>query len=112
MKVKIRELTGKALDWAVTQSLNYKVKYTPTTYILDYSTNETVANVIISVFGILVKQNSDGWIAAKEYMSSYEHIIEAAPTREIAAMQCFAISKLGETMDIPDDLLISKGIEC
>ena len=105
MIVNTRDLVGRALDWAVTKSLNSKVEYTPTTYILEYSTDETIANVIIATHQILVKRNSAGWVAAKECEASYEHTIESGPTREIAAMQCFAVSRLGETVDIPDELL-------
>ncbi len=112
MKVNTREITGKALDWAVTRSLNPRVEYTPTTYILEYSTDKTVANVIISTFGILVKQTSTGWIAIRDCPTSYDSTVDSELTREIAAMQCFALSRMGETVDIPDNLLISKGIEC
>jgi hypothetical protein len=85
--------------------MNSGVVYTPSTYVLEYSTDETIANVIISTYGILVKQNTTGWIASKECLASYEVTIETGPTREIAAMQCFAVSRLGETVDIPDELL-------
>jgi hypothetical protein len=123
MKIKTEDLTGPALDWAVAKCAgllgygwrkdNYVAvklsdgryeRFTP-------SFNWSHGGPIIEIEEIGIRRNapcSDGrqWeafgsITAKG--AGYRWGYGRTPL--IAAMRCFVASKLGEEVDIPDDLL-------
>ncbi|CAB4129819.1 Bacteriophage P22, NinX [uncultured Caudovirales phage] len=105
MKTNTRDLVNKALDWAVTLALDPTAKLTSSTFILSYSTDVDFANVIIETYSILVSDKGTHWAATMETLDKMEPTTESGPTREIAAMQCFAVAKLGDSVEIPDELL-------
>lgn len=107
MKTNTRDLVGKALDYAVTKSMNPKFEYGDSTYILPYSTDKDYADVVIATYDILVHQTGNFWTASIENLRHLEPTVESGPTREIAAMQCFAVSRLGDNVDVPDSLLFA-----
>ena len=126
MKLKTSELTGVALDWAVAKcngkTLHYFVddpfkkdpwltvdgnadqplhSYTP-------STDWAQGGPIIERAGVAIDcVQSDGeiagWIAQLPMFreAKYE---EPSPTPLIAAMRCYAASKLGDEVDVPEEL--------
>lgn len=107
MKRKTSELTGAALDWAVakcenpaapTEDLIYHVKCDKP---LAYSTDWAQGGPIIDHEGIgFYRANMSKWWA-HPYGGEYN---AEGPTALIAAMRCYVASKLGEEVDIPDEL--------
>ena len=115
MKIKTSELTGAALDWAVAkcagvdpETLNTK---TGVVYSLRYgvytpSTNWAQGGPIIEREGVTLTQYDDypNW-SATLYATDYnEHTHVTAPTPLIAAMRCYVASKLGDDVNIPEEL--------
>jgi hypothetical protein len=111
MKIKTADLIGPALDWAVTKCEgrrepalvnNFAVAwYTwPNTH---YSTNWSQGGPIIEKEMISIGHawNRPVWLAS-------EHNIEAdlveGPTPLIAAMRCYCCAKLGDEVEIPQEL--------
>ena len=102
------ELTGAALDWAVAKcegkffaeaGEKFKPAYSP-------STNWAQGGPLIEREKISTNSDYNGahtdpWVA--ETYSGGTQL--AGPTPLIAAMRCYVASKLGETVDIPEELL-------
>jgi len=112
MKIKTSELTGAALDWAVAEienpqptyyrddiGLQWEKEYTP-------STDWSQGGPIIEREGVsLIRQTPDRWVS--EYSNGcdrFDHARSHGPTPLIAAMRCYVASKLGDTVDVPDEL--------
>ena len=105
--MKVSDLKGAALDWAVAKCEgrqepevvnNFAVAwYTwPNTH---YSTNWAQGGPIIEREGITIFQTGRDW------MGYIRHDTESfAPTPLIAAMRCYVTSKLGDDIDIPEEL--------
>lgn len=108
MLVKVSELTGAALDWAVAKcggavGENDRLPwYSP-------STNWAQGGPLIeSIKGFKFKQ----WLESKPETCCEAHIhnyegdwIQFGPTPLIAAMRCYVASKLGDTVEVPDETL-------
>ena len=103
MKIKVSELTGAALDWAVNQIEECcDDPYTPL-----FSTNWAQGGPIIEREEIALEpmthdEHGDGWLATRVEGSSV--CMEFGQTMLIAAMRCFVVSHLGEEVDIPEEL--------
>lgn len=118
MKIKTSELTGAALDWAVAQAeegerlaegwhphtweRNGKrelraVPYAP-------SSDWSQAGPIIE------REKFDiEWVGAEKCRATYDWLDEPfhegfGPTPLIAAMRCYCASKLGDEVDVPEEL--------
>lgn len=105
--MKTSELTGAALDWAAATcegvvngdglDIGFILEhgYTP-------STDWAQGGPIIEREGIWIAPTTTGqaWDATR----SIEGVIYRAPTPLIAAMRCYVTSRLGEEVDIPDEL--------
>ena len=109
MKIKTAVLTGPALDWAVAKceydelaakSLQYPqyAKYLPT---ISPSTAWAQGGPVIEREGITLRCGLHGWDAELEEFDAISH----GPTALIAAMRCFVSSKLGDEVDVPDELV-------
>ena len=116
MKIKTSELTGAALDWAVAKCegkeaarvkglggavrLFRSVGYDPTPW--QPSTDWAQGGPIIERERIATRENADSpdWYACKRWDS---HGV-FGPTPLIAAMRCYVASKLGDNIDIPEEL--------
>lgn len=123
MKVKTQSLIGPALDWAVAKASGVR------TYISRYE--HTMTGVCI-LDADLVDMDTDGqqelkysrdWhqgglIINQEISELYEHKqlecwaakskagdVRYGPTILIAAMRCYLASKLGDEVEVPDELL-------
>lgn len=113
-RIKTSELTGIALDWAVAkcegfmanncperlsaqQALAWFVGHSP-----NYSINWSQAGPIIEQEKIsLDADNSPDWLG----MTPNGKIHKTGPTPLIAAMRCYVASKLGDEVEIPEELL-------
>lgn len=115
MKIKTSELTGAALDWAVNEcegGIDRNVLTTDGQRRLrthNYSTNWAKGGPIIDqVDGFELKC----WLESKPESRCEAHIhnydgdwIAFGPTPLIAAMRCYVASKLGDTVEIPGELV-------
>ena len=102
MKSKTSELTGAALDWAVAKCL-LPENWNDAEIILgddtDYSTNWALTGPIIEREGVSINLwGNDKWVA------NYCEAKQYGPTPLIAAMRCYIASKLGDIIDIPEEL--------
>ena len=131
-KVKTGELTGPALDWAVgvaegRQPGAYKGVVRATAHPdcpdsapmfgpeLNYSTDWAQAGPIIQREGISTRLNHKQaqlweayiWLPTQHDQSEADSNSYTAfgTTPLIAAMRCFCCSKLGDTVEVPDELL-------
>ena len=102
--MKTSELTGSALDWAVASYADKHVSiadihwgnYSP-------STDWSQGGPIIEREDIALNPaDPAGWSAYKMWGTRGEYV---APTPLIAAMRCFVASRLGDEVDIPEELL-------
>lgn len=114
-QIKVNELSGIALDWAVVNCEgrkepdvvnNFAVAwYTwPNTH---YSTNWAQGGPIIEREGMNLSTvdalNGPFWVAHMPYGMSDDFAEGATPL--IAAMRCYVASKLGNVVEVPDALI-------
>jgi hypothetical protein len=97
MKIKTSELTGAALDWAVTMAENwagadFEVK--------PYSTDWVQGGPIIEREKIAIDFDGAAWCAS----DNHKPLANYGPTILIAAMRCYVASKLGDEVDVPEEL--------
>ena len=101
MKIKTNQLTGAALDWAVTKIEAERKLFTIyPQYITPYSTDWAQGGPIIEREKTAIKENGYGHWFAKVGAGKWMH----GPTPLIAAMRCYVASKLGDYIDIPEEL--------
>jgi hypothetical protein len=113
--MKTNELTGAALDWAVTkcegfdpETLNTK---TGVVYSLRYgvytpSTDWAQGGPIIEREKIAVVYRAGGyWLAYTHENHQGRQADADGPTPLIAACRCYVASKLGDEVEIPEELL-------
>jgi hypothetical protein len=119
MKMKTQDLTGSALNWAVAKCNGF-VPFSAkdntgerimidlgesTMYLQHYrpSTNWSQGGPIIEQEGIAAIPNGRGaWEAELRGGDADDH--GYGPTPLIAAMRCYVASKLGESVDVPEEL--------
>jgi len=121
MKLKTSELQRAALNWAVAKCIHLingddldigfikEYAYTP-------STNWAQGGPIIEREGITVSRTEQKshkgqpiWVAyliKHLFEDRYEHEYQGGPTPLIAAMRCYVASKLGDEVDVPDELFM------
>lgn len=101
--IKTSELTGAALDWAVAKCERADHLFAGhEAGRLHYSTDWSQGGPIIEREMIeLVPQSPALWDA----MYRNQHIPHDGPTPLVAAMRCFVALKLGDEVDVPDDVL-------
>lgn len=116
-RVKTSELIDATLDWAVATALGLGYrndeKYGPMCFRpsstrgtvawdskpLPYSTDWSQGGPIIEREKITFSDHSTGWAAG------YNGTLNAfGPTPLVAAMRCFVTSKLGNEVDVPEEL--------
>lgn len=103
--MKTSELTGAALDWAVAKCEGVRIN--PLTRegqrflrLHSYSTNWAQGGPIIKREKIAgyFSQDASVWVAdCEEYRSTGQ-------TPLIAAMRCYVVNKLGDEVEIPEEL--------
>jgi hypothetical protein len=105
VRIKTAELTGAALDWAVLSITSGRVGYQLSHDYLKAnrpSTDWSQGGPIIEREGIyLVPDYNGGWNSTtRKRRGDY-----SGPTPLIAAMRCFVASRLGDEVDVPEELL-------
>lgn len=119
MKVNTQTLTGQALDWAVAKAVGHTVHpvrlggYSdPTVTYLSSSTHDYFQpSTNWSQAGPLIEQHrisfdgslaeTEGWTACGENGNAYA----TGPTPLVAAMRSLVLAKLGNSVEIPEELL-------
>jgi hypothetical protein len=123
MKIKTNELTGAALDWAVAKceghsefrlsGKEFGPYHTFADLKLTYSTNWYQGGPIIEREMIQLTPHCMvnplyGWAAAYRSFDEDDDVYalfrKRGKTPLIAAMRCYVASKLGDTIDIPEEL--------
>jgi hypothetical protein len=112
MKIKTEDLTGPALDWAVGQALKLPAPYWDERgCCAPYSTSWQVGGPIIEREEIGLRRNAP-CSTGREWEASGSITAKGAgyrwgygPTPLIAAMRCFVASKLGDIVEIPEELV-------
>jgi hypothetical protein len=104
MKVKTEELIGPALDWAVTRAnfeINFDEVWRNFRSECEYSADWAQGGPIIERERIEIRgDGNDGWLA-----DDYIHGIVEGQTPLIAAMRCYVASKMGDEVEIPEELI-------
>ena len=101
--MKTFKLTGAALDWAVAQCENFPVRYGFDDNCPEYSTNWAQGGPIIERKCIDLQYqggNVDVWAA--DMFGADCSVYGDTPL--IAAMRCYVTSKLGDEVEIPEEL--------
>ena len=96
MKIKTSELTGAALDWAASAAQG-------DSDIHPYSTNWADGGPIIEREGIAIGRTAGG-VAWDAVHPNTDDTMFRANTPLIAAMRCYVASKLGDDVEIPEEL--------
>lgn len=122
MKIKTSELTGRALAWAVdtVADCRMEIQHTKNVVILSPGVPRTTpwapqenwaqGGPIIERRKITLRTNAcvpGHWAAFIDFGGSNTNVKarQSGPTPLIAAMRCFVASKLGDEVEIPDELL-------
>jgi Protein of unknown function (DUF2591) len=110
MKIKTNQLTGAALDWAVAKCEGvtvlpkmrggcYVTLNKGETVLLCYSTDWAQGGPIIEREKTTLEWTGEDWMS---YIRHDEEFF--GPTPLIAAMRCYVASKLGDEVEIPEEL--------
>ena len=100
--MKTSELTGAALDWAVTKCEGYDHEVTSSEWGLwGWATDWAQGGPIIEREGISLEYAAqpEKWCAC---IRADQEVY--GPTALIAAMRCYVASKLGDEVEIPEEL--------
>ena len=107
MKIKTSELTGPALDWAVTKCEGHTLNQAFLTGhhcypsgLWEPSCDWSQGGSIIEREKIATDWDHDCWNASTDGHPVYY----SGPTPLIAAMRCYVASKLGDEVEVPDEL--------
>ena len=111
MKIKTDDLIGPTLDWAVAKCEGFSSHAAPSLVILgsyNPSINWAQGGPIIEreAHNLFKHNGGTEWCCACNVpRDGYTAIVTAdGPTPLIAAMRCFVASKLGDEVDVPDEL--------
>ena len=102
MKIKVQDLIGPALDWAVAKCLGV-VYHGPAWS--KYSTDWAQGGPIIERECIAVSCiHTTGYTPNTWDAKHPQRVYANGPTPLIAAMRCYVASKLGDEVDVPEEL--------
>jgi hypothetical protein len=98
--MKTNELSGAALDWAVAKC----EEFDNGDWLPDYSTDWAAGGPIIEREGISVCPDEIApWCAFFDHGTA-EYAFYTGETPLIAAMRCYVASKLGDDVQLPEEL--------
>jgi hypothetical protein len=98
--MKTSELQGAALDWAVAKCEYFPVRDGFDDNCPEYSTDWAQGGPIIDRERIcLIDQGGDYWQGLWGWKEAF------GPTPMIAAMRCYVAGKMGDEVDVPEELL-------
>jgi hypothetical protein len=100
--MKTSELTDNALDWAVAkcEGIYFEDLEDFEHSAPDYS-DWAQGGPIIEREGLTLTHQADRWVAQTD-----ADLFAYGPTPLIAAMRCYVASKLGDNIDIPEELIV------
>ena len=109
--IKVSELTGAALDWAVAKAEGRNVVYHDGSvnwpYLVGYSPSTDWAQggpiIAREMLDVFCYGNGSVWDASTG--DRHPNEIRSGLTPLIAAMRCYVASKLGDSVEIPEELL-------
>jgi len=122
MKVKVNEAEREVLDWMVAKCEGRGIEFDDPSdpwltrdgiadqplHSYNPSTDWSQGGPIIEREKIGVLMSDSGWQAGKAWeffeSNSYAYHREYGPTPLIAAMRCYVASKLGDEVDVPEEL--------
>lgn len=113
MKIKTQSLSGPPLDWAVILCKwpdAFKSKPSITNIVKNYSFS-TSGDTVIDIMereGISVVNpaGTSYWVASKFVPETLSGQVKGfGPTLRIAVCRCFCTSKLGDEVDVPEELM-------
>jgi hypothetical protein len=105
--MKTSELTGAALDWAVTkcEGFDHSIDAGFKEWGMNgWATDWAQGGPIIEREGIQIQKHRSGWVALPEDAQFSEEEYQEGPTILIAAMRCYVASKLGDEVEVPEEL--------
>jgi hypothetical protein len=107
MLVKVDNLSGDALTWAVLKGLDVPVDdHNWDNKFIDAYSYEDNYSQFIDLFGISVVKKHHGWWCACIYdINDDEQYMMMSHTPGVAVLRCFVRSKLGLSVDVPDSLV-------
>ena len=114
--MKVSELNGAQLDWAAAKAEGLEVRLLnggTEMVLLDgdwWYPSESWAQggPIIEREGIQIQKHLSGWVALPEGAEFSEENYQEGETPLTAAMRCHAASKLGDEIEIPQELTMFK----
>jgi len=99
--MKVSDMTGTALDWAVAKcegAVYHGPAWTKP------STDWAQGGVIIEREIAKIERFSDALWEATAFTNNAQDFVQTGSTPLIAAMRCYVASKLGEDIDLPEEL--------
>ena len=100
--MKTSELTGVALDWAITKAQGLDHEVTSNEWgMWGWATDWAQGGPIIEREKIQIKENGHGHWFAKIGKGKWMRGL----TPLIAAMRCYVASQFGDTVDVPSELM-------
>jgi hypothetical protein len=98
--IKVSELTGNALNWAVQHAEGLTGILAP----VDYCGKWEFGGPIIEREIAKIERFSDALWEATAYTKNAQDIAQDGQTPLIAAMRCYVASKLGDTVQVPEEV--------
>jgi len=114
MKIKTSELSGPALDWAVAEAVNmeetredYRVAKDDRGRYHDWlpSSRWSQGGPILDRFRPQFIQSFSDHVSVQKIDNERKNFVRHGPTLLVAAMRCYVASKLGDEVDVPDELI-------
>jgi hypothetical protein len=93
--MKTSELTGPALDWAVSQIEGHERAY---------STDWAHGGPIIEEEGMSLNMEDRAVWHAAMWWDGRGEVVGVGSTPLVAAMRCFVTSRMGDTIEVPEGL--------
>ena len=92
MKIKVNEATKLQIDWAVAKCEGENLDYW-----MERFTGTADRRALLTAY-------SSSWQRGGPIIEHYAPLFYEGPTPLIAAMRCYVASKLGDEVDVPEEL--------